>query len=140
MTRAVSFRVYGTPAPKGSPQVVTRGRGGKRLPFPLVLADSRATKNWQSAVRQAAVTEMGDQMPLGQPVVVIVTFYMPRPKSVKRTFPSVKPDIDKLLRATLDGLNGVAVADDALVVDLSAGKRYAPGDPGAFIIVQEVAT
>ena len=43
--------------------------------------------------------------------------------------PGTRPDLDKLARALLDGITGVVVKDDSLVVDLMVGKRYgeAPG-------------
>lgn len=53
-------------------------------------------------------------------------FNFVRPKSSKRDYPSVKPDLDKLERALLDGLTDSGVIwDDALVVSMTASKRYA---------------
>jgi len=37
-----------------------------------------------------------------------------------------KPDIDKLCRAVLDALTGIAYADDSQVVALDASKVYGP--------------
>jgi Holliday junction resolvase RusA-like endonuclease len=54
--------------------------------------------------------------------------------------PAVKPDIDKLCRAILDGLqDGGLLAEDSRVVTLTATKRYPnPGDPtGVGIDVTE---
>ena len=46
-----------------------------------------------------------------------------------------KPDLDRLARAAMDGLSGSVLRDDALVVSLSASKRYCTDDelPGALI-------
>lgn len=63
------------------------------------------------------------------PVAVEATFYLPRPASVKREYPSVKPDIDNYVKALLDGITGPAFKDDGVVVDVIARKRYAPGAP-----------
>ncbi len=38
--------------------------------------------------------------------------------------PSKKPDIDNIVKAIMDGLNGVAYKDDALVVKIMAQKFY----------------
>lgn len=47
-----------------------------------------------------------------------------RPSAPRR--PGVKPDLDKLVRSTLDGLvAGGALEDDARIVGLVASKRYA---------------
>lgn len=60
------------------------------------------------------------------PVRLQLEVYLKRPPSTskKRLFPVVKPDADKLLRATLDAFTGVLYADDAQVVEASIVKRY----------------
>jgi Holliday junction resolvase RusA-like endonuclease len=82
-------------------------------------------------------------------VRVEIDFYLPRPSSVKvskRALPIVPPDVDKLARSVLDGLNqghdtgkvgdGVIYADDSQVVELLAKKFYADDRlPGATIRV-----
>lgn len=70
---------------------------------------------------------------LDGPVFVAVWFRLPRPASVnvrRRPYPCVKPDIDKLLRNTLDGLKQAGVyRDDAQVIQVQVAKRYATDDP-----------
>ena len=51
---------------------------------------------------------------------------MPRPvaTSKRRTPPAVKkPDLDKCIRAVLDALTGVVLADDSLVVDVHGARK-----------------
>lgn len=57
-------------------------------------------------------------------VSVAVHFVFNRPKSVKRAEPSIRPDIDKLVRAVLDGLTDVVYRDDEQVTHLVASKSY----------------
>ena len=38
--------------------------------------------------------------------------------------PSVKPDIDNISKAVLDGMNGVVYGDDSLVSEMSVRKAY----------------
>lgn len=67
-------------------------------------------------------------------VSVEVTAVYPIPKSATKAaraamqsgslLPSRKPDIDNVLKAVLDALNGVAYKDDAKVVRISANKQY----------------
>lgn len=129
--RGVAFRVLGTPAPQGSKRAfVVKGRA-------VITEDSKKTKPWRDSIATAAQDAMTG-LPIDGAVVVTVTFYFVRPKSVKRPYPSVAPDIDKLERALLDGLQaGGVLTDDARVVDLIARKRYAD-IAGADVTVTEI--
>jgi hypothetical protein len=73
---------------------------------------------------------------------VHLQFFLPKPKSVKRLLPTVKPDIDKLCRSVLDALTGTLYHDDSQVCRLTASKDYATGSqkPGVQIdiIAREV--
>ena len=54
---------------------------------------------------------------------------------------TVKPDLDKLIRATLDGLaDGGLIVHDQRVAQVTAAKRYAiSGEPtGATITITEL--
>ena len=62
------------------------------------------------------------------PVSVKVRFFLPRPSTVRREYPSVYPDLDKLVRSTLDALNKGVIDDDSRIVDLDAKKRYVTGN------------
>ena len=53
-----------------------------------------------------------------------LTFIMPRPKTVRRNYPSVAPDLDKLIRGALDALTAIAYVDDGQVVEIYAKKIY----------------
>ena len=87
------------------------------------------------AWRDAIYEECRDTMdPLEGPVKVSIVFRMPEPKQNRRRLPHVRPDVDKLARAVLDGLTGAAFADDCQVVDLRARKVY--GAPGADITIE----
>lgn len=46
-----------------------------------------------------------------------------KPKRVERERNLTKPDIDNVLKAVLDGLNGVAYEDDTQVVEVSVTKH-----------------
>jgi Holliday junction resolvase RusA-like endonuclease len=74
------------------------------------------------------------------PLVVTAIFMLPKPASVKRWRPSVKPDLDKLQRAVLDGMTGHVFVDDSRVVSIAAEKFYAPTpkDVGVNVYVHEL--
>lgn len=56
--------------------------------------------------------------------IINLMFCMPKPSSVKRSIPSTRPDLDKLIRAVLDALTGIAYVDDGQVVEITASKIY----------------
>lgn len=133
-----SIQVRGIPAPQGSKRHVGGGR---------MVESSKAVGPWREAVR--AECQRAGVQPLDGPVLVRISFRLPRPKGHYGTgrnaarvrpaapaWPAGKPDLDKLERAVLDGLTaGGAWLDDAQVVQIASGKRYADesAPPGAYI-------
>jgi Holliday junction resolvase RusA-like endonuclease len=137
----VSFTVYGTPAPQGSKRYVGNG---------IMVESSGAVRPWRQAVAEAW-REAGSVHLFGA-VEMEVTFDLARPaghykadgtlRPNARAHPYVRPDLDKLLRSTLDALSkdSMAVLDDARIVAVAARKRYAdaPRLPGAVIVLREL--
>lgn len=70
------------------------------------------------------------------PVKVSMRFMVKKGKTVKRDKPTVKPDIDNLIKSVLDGLNKVAWKDDAQVVELTARKEYYP-EPCVEVTIED---
>ena len=124
----ITFRVYGTPAPKGSKRHVGKGRlieSSKKLPAWIRAVTREATKNRPSS-------------PIDGPTAVHMDFYLPRPKRPRYDAPAVKPDADKLARSILDGLEGGGILkNDSRVTHLEATKPYATNTtpPGAHITI-----
>jgi crossover junction endodeoxyribonuclease RusA len=125
--------VFGTePGPQGSKRHVGNGRlieaSKKVAPWRAAVADAVA-KAWVAYEKFVVFDDAVD---------IDITFYLPRPATVKRPLPIKPPDIDKLARSTLDGLvQGGALVDDALVTELTVRKRYADDRPtGAEIQIK----
>ena len=53
------------------------------------------------------------------------------------TYPSAKPDLDNVVKAVLDALNGVAYKDDARVVGLHSQKIYSD-NPGVLVEISRM--
>lgn len=136
----VSLEVLGLPAPQGSKRAFVRG-GRAVLVEGGSARGGQAVASWREAVRAEAQRWCWAHRafsPFSSAVRVEATFLFPRPPSVsakRRPWPSVKPDVDKVARATLDALTGVLFRDDALVCDLHVRKAYTPGPPRAVIHV-----
>jgi len=123
-----SVRVYGNPAPQGSKKLVGPWR---------MVEDNKNTMPWRQAVQWFANSAAPNE-PLEGPLEAVITFYLPRPKSAtKRDYPHVRPDLDKLTRATWDALKLVGVyRDDGQIVLATLRKHYADADkPGASILI-----
>lgn len=121
--------VPGDAAPQGSKSHVGGGR---------MIESCKAVGPWRERVALAAHGH-GFEL-LSGPVMVTLEFIRPRPVSTpkSRTPPAIKkPDLDKLARAILDALTGIAFSDDSQVTRLVADKRIAEiGEtPGVHIMV-----
>lgn len=136
----IDFRVYGIPAPQGSKTAFVRG--GRAV----VVDGSSATgrqkhSSWRAEVAREALNERPLE-PMSGPIAVSITFYMPKPKSApkRKVYCDKKPDVDKLIRSTLDSMTGVIFNDDGQVVQITATKEYAtPEEPvGAAISVSQI--
>lgn len=128
--------VPGEPVPQGSKDYKGHRRGR------AVLVESAAgLHDWRARIAWAA-HECGWR-PADAPFAVDCEFVLPRPLHTpkSRTPPAIRrPDVDKLLRAVLDALTGVAWTDDARVTDTRARKRLAElGEaPGVYIAIKRL--
>lgn len=120
----VNFVVEGTPRPQGSKSFV-RGR---------IVEASKYVGPWRKTVAKEAAEVFPH--PTVDPVKVTLTFVFERPKSHMYADGRLKPhcheshiqrpDVDKLSRAILDALTGIAYVDDSQVVSLDAIKVWGP--------------
>ena len=129
----INLDIYGDPAPQGSKRVFN-GR--------VVEAAGEKLKRWRREIaRECLVARESNDVFFSGPVMVNVVFYMPRPKTIskdKRPWPTVPPDLDKLVRGLLDGIGQSEMiwGDDSQVVCLIADKVYADSrEPGAFVTI-----
>lgn len=117
LEQIASFTILGVPAPQGSKTRMPNGA--------MVEAASKTgrakVRAWRTDVAQAAQDHLayrGLSEPFDGALAIDIAFRFSRPKSRARKaspWHSRKPDKDKLLRATFDGLkNGGLVVDDAL--------------------------
>lgn len=125
----VTFRVEGKPAPQGSlTSFRHKTTGAVVTPQKPAVVEYRDRVAWQA--RHADVPL------LDGPVTVRATFAFARPRShYNRGFTAVKPgsplahiqapDVDKLCRALLDALAGIAYHNDSQVDAITGRKLWA---------------
>ena len=137
----ISFFVAGDPQPKGS----TRSFYVKKLERVVTTTTNRNTKQWQLRVATEAqranearrISFYSNDGDCAYEVEAEFVFSRPKslPKRVRQN--TRRPDLDKLVRAVLDGLANVILPDDSQVVRIVTKKRYGgPGEtPGAKITI-----
>jgi Holliday junction resolvase RusA-like endonuclease len=140
----LSFFVPGIPRPGGSKKAIWRP--GMRHAS-VVDAGGEHTKNWRGVVALSArAAHRGP--PLEGPLLVKVTFYMPRPKGhfgkrgLKPKAPPhhvFKPDATKLWRSTEDAMSSIVWRDDSQIIHQYIHKEYTSEKCGAHIEVIELS-
>ena len=128
MAYTISFTVPGDPRGKGRPKATSRGGHAR------VYTDAK-TRAYEDQIAMLTKAAMQGLEPLAGPVHVNVrVLFKPAPSASKRAreammameiMPTKRPDLDNVVKAILDGMNGVAFKDDAQVCSMTAAKRYA---------------
>ena len=119
--------IIGDPKPKGSWSVTKKGKF-----YPVGKTWSRWYKHVASEVKKQWKGPL-----LDEPVMITLHFYMPRPKSVKRTYPTSRysSDGDKLERSVADSMTGIVYVDDSRIVRCLWEKEYADTHEAGVIIL-----
>lgn len=123
----ISFFVPGQPVAKGRP-IAGRGFNGR-----TTLRTPEKTANYENLVALTAMQAL--HSPMDGPLELGLTVGVQIPNSVSkkrqaamadgRIAPTKKPDLDNIVKAICDGMNGIAYRDDAQIVALTVRKVYA---------------
>jgi len=146
----IELEITGTPAPQGSKKAMpiykgSRKKGDRQFTGKVnLLEQTRKTLDpWRAAVTLQARRQYRRPAPLDVPLSVGMVFLIKRPKSVRRPYPSVTPDLSKLVRAVEDALTDAGVwRDDALVVayhELAKVYAAAGEQPGVLVSIRPLA-
>lgn len=137
MTAKILFIVPGTPVPKGRPRFTRQGR----------TYTPAKTKSYEEQIAILGKAAMNGLAPLKTPVAVLVTVFFPIPASysAKRREACLaglekhtkRPDLDNVVKAITDGMNGVVYEDDCQIVRIVAKKDYCH-DAMVEVMVQEM--
>ena len=123
----LTLTIPGVPVAKGRPKISARGG------FAHAYTPAK-TRHYEDMIRCEAAAVMQDRNPLNEPVAMMVTAYVPMPKSMSKkkrqeavdgiVKPVTRPDADNYAKAALDGCNAIIFRDDSQVSDLIVRKRY----------------
>ena len=119
----MQFTISGQPIAKGRPKFTKRG-------FAYTPDKTREYEEW---VKWEFTNQIKEQ-PYENPVEMNIKFYIEIPKSYPKqkqkkleeetTYRGKKPDLDNLIKAVTDSINGLAYVDDSLIVKIKAEKFY----------------
>ncbi len=147
--KSLTIFIAGDPIPQGRP----RGTiiKPKYKPAFIQFYDPPECQKFKDRVARLAKEYLAKTFakwePINQPISIEITFFLNRIKIVggekkewvlKGTFPATAPDIDNLIKAVTDALNGIIWSDDKNIVEIvRARKLYADGrEPGFEITVR----
>lgn len=135
---ALTFTVPGVARGKGRPRIGKIGQHAR------MFTDSQ-TAAYENLVALAARQALRGRAPFAEPVKVTAIVRMVPPQSASKKaraamlagaqLPGKKPDLDNVLKAVLDGCNGVAFVDDALITQIAARKLYAD-EAGVDVVIK----
>lgn len=142
------FRLEVVPRGQGRPRVRSAyaHQNGMTRQF-VTVYKAKEDKDYEKLVLDAYNLKYRRAEPMKNSVYVSLVFYLPVPKAESkktRTLmldgtidPTKKPDLDNLVKAVLDGLNGQAWEDDRQIVSLEAEKKYSE-TPGIIVRITGV--
>lgn len=107
---------HGTPIGKARP------RFGRTKSGQVVTFTPQKTRYYERDLRALAQVAMMGKTVLEGPVKVTLTAYFSH--KTKTGWHVSRPDLDNIIKAVLDALNGIVFDDDAAVCELVASKKY----------------
>lgn len=147
--KPIMFLVIGAPTPQPRPRFRSIPLGEGKSRAQAYTPAKHKVVVWREKI--AACLQRMKLTATDQPVMVQITFFIKRPKAHFGTggnegrlrdsaprHPVTKStgDIDNLVKAVLDEMNGVVFDDDAQVLHLTAVKRYCNGGDNGMMSVR----
>ena len=103
----IEFVVYGKPQGKQRPRFSRRSSS---------IYTPAKTRSYERQIAKAYTTAANGFSFGDKPVEIWITAVMPKAKTSKKEYPTIKPDIDNIQKAVFDGLNGIAYNDDKQIL------------------------
>jgi Holliday junction resolvase RusA-like endonuclease len=135
----VTFKVDGTPVPKGRARYARRGNY-------ISTYTPEKTRTYETLIKDSAIEAMGASEPLETPVSLYLYIRVPIPASATKKRlqaisdgsekPTKKPDASNILKSVEDGMNGIVYHDDSQIINIHVTKVYS-SLPGVDICVKE---
>lgn len=122
--------IYGKPVSKGRP------RFGKAKNGNMVAYTPFKTRKYEQEVKTLFQLAMFSKPMLEGAVKVTITAFF---NSKKKTgWHTSRPDLDNIVKAILDSMNGIVVEDDSAVAQIVAFKKYDEGEERVEVQIENV--
>lgn len=125
--------------PRQRHRIVTTAAGSHAMNYTPA---KHPVQTFKASVRLAA-QQAYQGPPLSGPVGLVVVFVLPRPgrlrwktRPMPRCLHQGKPDLDNLIKAVKDSLNGLVWRDDGQIAHANLSKVYASGDEQPCVTVE----
>lgn len=124
--QGIRIEIPGKPVGKARPRVTTRG-GYARAYTP------ERTREFENRIKAAYIEKYGRTKLIGPLAIDVIACFEPPVSTSKKKrrqmldgdIPYIKkPDLDNIVKAVLDALNGIAYDDDSYVIKVYGFKRY----------------
>lgn len=139
----IAFAVLGEPSPEGSTRSYYIAKLNRTVTTHQNQASLEAWRNRVATEAQRTLEGREWTSDCSSAYALEVDFVLSRPPSVprhRRLRPTVKPDIDKLVRAVNDALTKILFPDDCQVISVKMTKGYEDDRrPGAYVRVSRYA-
>ncbi len=123
----IQFTLFLDPVAKGRPRFTRKG---------FAYTDSK-TREFEEKVALLSRVHCPPEKLTGA-LFLGVVFTLKKPKTVKRKYPIVRPDLDNYIKATMDSLSAFWI-NDSQVIRIRAEKSY--GDiPSIEVIIESYET
>ena len=135
----IQFKVNVTPRGQGRPRFARIGKGVRTY-------EQKADTAFKTVIKKALLSAYAGK-PLERAIRLrmVACFKVPKSYSKKRREaclsgterPTKKPDLDNIVKAVQDAMNGTAYGDDCQVVEFTCRKVYSE-EEGLKITIEEV--
>jgi len=136
----IHFHVPGQPVGKGRPRIGKVGAHARMFtPAKTVNYESMVAMFAHQAMAGAALLEDAVEVKMRIDCMIPASWSQKKQREAESGTlrPTSKPDVDNIVKAIFDAINGVVWKDDVQVVDLSVAKRYSL-HPGVAVSIRHV--
>jgi len=115
-------------------RVISKKDGSK--PFATVYDPIRSKAFKQNIINMLTLNPPSDI--LDEPMILSCKIYIVKPKTVKREYPEVKPDLSNYIKGIEDAMNKIVYTDDSKIIGYTECMKLYRRHPGISVTLYSV--